>query len=166
MSASFVILNCSRCGGSYTGRRRRPLSFCPSCRPKINLERMRRNRKDRAARLMVPTGSSDLPGLEEAVERRVIGLTVVHDPIDVGGFRPGTYFGHDDWVSMMKCWTFTPGTILKDMYGREYQVGDPTPSPSPNERASFPQDTLRYGEGSKSGAAGSETLAEQENKDE
>lgn len=78
-------------------------------------------------------------GLEEAVARNVIGLTVVHDPIDVGGFREGTHFGHDEWVAMMKYYTFTPGTILQDADGRKYEVAGagrgrrPAPIPVPNE---------------------------------
>lgn len=119
MKVTFVILICSHCGKSYTGRRHRTVSYCPDCRRVVNLERMR---SKRLKQKYVPMFLNDLPGLEEAVARNVIGLTVVHDPMEVGGFRAGTYFGHDDWIAMMKRWSFTPGTILRDATGREYQT--------------------------------------------
>jgi hypothetical protein len=56
------------------------------------------------------------------MERGVIGLTVVADPLGRGGFAAGTYFPHDEWVGMLKHWSFTPGTILRDRDGRLYKA--------------------------------------------
>jgi hypothetical protein len=57
-----------------------------------------------------------------AIERKVLFLTVVSDPMEEdGGFRPGAVFGKTDWRQMLIHYSFTEGMILKDSVGRLYK---------------------------------------------
>jgi hypothetical protein len=107
------ILQCSACGESYTARRKTDPCFCRNCKVKAQLDR---NVKYRMRKKEVKST------LYQAVERKVIGLTVVLDPLERCGFAAGTYFPHDEWVGMLKYRSFTPGTILRDCDGRLYKA--------------------------------------------
>ena len=39
-------------------------------------------------------------------------IIVVHDPLDIGGFRPDTCFSVMEYTEMKRQCSFTPGTIL------------------------------------------------------
>ena len=42
----------------------------------------------------------------------VYSIKIVHDPLDIGGFAPGTEFSVLDYTRMLICNSFTPGTEL------------------------------------------------------
>lgn len=50
----------------------------------------------------------------------VYSLEVVNDPLEPGGFRAGQRFNLEEIEAMVKYWSFTPGTILRDLNGRLY----------------------------------------------
>lgn len=110
---SYVLI-CSVCGNGYVGNRKVTNGICGDrkCKNAAELNRTHKSR-ERAKTFAVP--------VEQAVTRGVTNLTVVSDPLESGGFKPGTSFPKDYWTLMLKDMTFTPGTILRDGQQRLYE---------------------------------------------
>jgi hypothetical protein len=112
-----MILICAnpKCGQGFQARKFQKFARCPSCRKEARLDNAMRYR----AKLKKGFGEP-LP-LRVAIERKVTGLTVVLDPLEPGGFAPGTVFDRTGWREMYAHFSFTPGTLLKDVQGRLYK---------------------------------------------
>lgn len=76
-----------------------------------------------ARRLAVPqkAKSSKKKILRLEVSLTLGPLYVVDDPLDVGGWPMGKRFSQDEWQGMVRFLTFTPGTVLRDRFGRLYR---------------------------------------------
>lgn len=105
-----VILNCG-CGAKFEAKRKSRYPRCPACAIRARQLRCERYREKQKVVAV---------SVEKALERGVRMLTVVNDPLDIGGFQPGTVFDKEDWKNMIIHLTFTPETILKDGSGRLY----------------------------------------------
>jgi len=105
---------CSICGNSYVGNKKVSNGVCRNgkCDREAQLARLHKSRA-KAKNYAAP--------IERALARGVGSLSVVSDPLECGGFKPGTSFPKDYWELMVKDLTFTPGTVLKDGQGRLYE---------------------------------------------
>lgn len=107
-----VILKCDKCGSDVETRWRKQKIYCPPCK---KIAARERDESYRERNRHVPVD------LRIAIIRKVRNLYVVHDPLEIGGFEPGTNFPKEQWEKMISMLTFTEGTILKDSYGRLYK---------------------------------------------
>lgn len=102
---------CVQCGQEFDCVRFSVRARCGNCKKILKQEqnmRYRQKQKEQA----VP--------LSSAIARKISVLTVVHDPLDHGGFAKGVTLNRQDWGQMLKHLSFTPGTILKDGQDRLY----------------------------------------------
>jgi hypothetical protein len=106
-----VTLICG-CGEAFEAQRVSRYQRCPACAARAKKLRQERWRA-KQLRVAVP--------VEEAIKRKVRTLTVVHDPLEGGGFREGTEFIQEEWEQMLRHLTFTPGTLLMDGQKRMYE---------------------------------------------
>lgn len=111
---SSMILICPECGQGFQSRKFVAFARCLSCRKQA----LRNNVI--AYRANLKKGNSPPVPLKVAIERGVTGLTVIFDPLEPGGFAPGTVFDKTGWQEMFRYFSFTPGTILRDASGRLY----------------------------------------------
>jgi hypothetical protein len=100
------------CDASFVAKRISKYQRCPACALRARQLRVERYREKQK---VVPVP------LTKAIERKVRAVTVVRDPLAVGGFAAGTVFGQDEWEQMLRLMTFTPGTVLMDGQGRLYR---------------------------------------------
>lgn len=111
-----LVVKCSVCGASFVARRpnRDNVYVCKrsSCRAKAAALRRGMDRKE----------SPDYLKLDVAIANNIGALTVVFDPLDKGGWKPGKQFSRDEWKRMYEYLTFTHGTILRDRHGHLYRA--------------------------------------------
>ncbi len=105
---------CSLCGNQYEAQRLLKKGFCPACKK----EATRLNNKTWREQIR----KNPPQPLENAVKHGAISLTVIYDPLDVGGFAPGTRFDKVTLLAMIRLMNFTRGTILQDHRGRMYEA--------------------------------------------
>lgn len=100
------------CGTVFEASRRSKYPRCADCSRRA--ERISHKK-------WLAKSKSVIAPLDAALERGVSNLSVVIDPLESGGFKPGTSFPKDYWTLMLKDMTFTPGTILRDGQQRLYE---------------------------------------------
>jgi hypothetical protein len=115
-----MILICAntKCGQGFQAKKYQAFARCPACRKQARLDNAMRYRAN------LKKGCGEPLPLKVAIERKVTGLTVVLDPLEPGGFAPGTVFDKTGWHEMYARFAFTPGTILRDVAGRLYKFED------------------------------------------
>jgi hypothetical protein len=106
-----VMVECG-CGEWFLAKRKGKHGRCPDCALRAKRIRQEKWRARQCAEAV---------SLDYAVVRKVVNLTVVHDPLEVGGFAKGVTFIKEEWEQMLRHLTFTPGTILCDGQKRLYE---------------------------------------------
>jgi hypothetical protein len=107
---------CRECRNPVQVKKPNPRALCDICRPRVRRERKRRDaamyrKMEQDASEGAPCRTLKLP----------FGLTVVHDPLPLGGFSPGISFPRADLKLMIAGCAFTNGTVFSDGHGRRYR---------------------------------------------
>ena len=61
----------------------------------------------------LPSGKHPVTTKEDKSTLYVYPVIVVHDPLEIGGFEPGSKFSATEYREMKCRFAFTPGTILE-----------------------------------------------------
>jgi hypothetical protein len=102
-----ILPTCKRCGKSKAVK-----YYCPACSKIVELEK-----KNKWRRKNLPLGMLINPGI-----KRAPSITIIDDPLPVGGFPPGTTFtGNVEIISMLTNFSFTNNTIVES-HGRRLKI--------------------------------------------
>ena len=113
MSLTYTV-PCRECRKPCKVKKRNPMTLCDVCRPIV----LRARKCKWQAKEKLSLLALDEPTMEIRVPW---GLTVEHDPLEVGGFKSGTYFPRADCKLMIAGCAFTNGTIFRDGRGKYYK---------------------------------------------